>query len=229
MIRSVVLWCPEHRVPQQTEIHCPTYAGAMSKSAGELPLIGILERAQAEGALGARPVAEVIEHARHFVAALPADVGSVLDMGSGAGIPGLVIALDRPNVRVTLVDRRAKRTDALRRAVNALDWSHRVQVVEDDAEAMAQSAAWRHSHDAVVARGFGEPRLTLPLAVVLVRRGGWVVISEPPTTDGSRWEPSWVESLGVGPPERCGAVVRFHVEPPLGESVTQPAGAPPVL
>lgn len=177
-------------------------------------LVAVLERAQTEGALGTRPIPEVISHARAFVAALPPEVENVVDLGSGAGIPGLVIALDRPEIRITLVDRRAKRVDALRRAVTALEWMARVNVLEADAHQLALDPAWARSCDAAVARGFGPPRETLHVAASLVHPGGWVIISEPPDDVPSRWDPQWLTDSGVGAPERYGSVVRFHVEHP---------------
>ncbi|WP_397602536.1 16S rRNA (guanine(527)-N(7))-methyltransferase RsmG [Sphingorhabdus sp.] len=50
-----------------------------------------------------------------------------LDLGSGAGFPGLVIAL-LTNYNVTLVESRARRIDYLQRAVEMLDLTHRVRV-----------------------------------------------------------------------------------------------------
>jgi 16S rRNA (guanine527-N7)-methyltransferase len=172
----------------------------------------ILTRAQAEGALGSRPITEVIAHARGFVAALPAATATVIDLGTGAGVPGLVIALDCPDLHVTLVDRRDKRIDALHRAVRALGWESRVRVVAATAEELCAQPAHRGVYDAVVARGFGSPEVLLPLAVQLVRVGGVVLVSEPPEEAGSRWDLDWVQSLGCHIPERVGPVVRFHVE-----------------
>ena len=74
-------------------------------------LTAVLARAQALGALGTWPIPEVLAHAREFVTALPTSTERVLDLGSGAGVPGLVIACERPELTVTLVDRRERRTD----------------------------------------------------------------------------------------------------------------------
>ncbi len=52
----------------------------------------VLTESQRLGFLGARPIAEVVEHARSFVTALDGVVGSVADIGAGGGVPGLVIA-----------------------------------------------------------------------------------------------------------------------------------------
>jgi 16S rRNA (guanine527-N7)-methyltransferase len=165
--------------------------------------------AQRAGFLGSRPIEEVIEHARGFVDALDDVDGRVVDLGSGGGVPGLVIAHDRPDLRVTLLDRRAKRTDFLARVVRRLGWTERVEVVEADAEQFA--TAGEGAYDAAVARGFGPPFETLRIAARLTRLGGAVVISEPPV-GGDRWAacPQVVEGTVVRDREHR-FVVRFTV------------------
>lgn len=175
-------------------------------------LSAALTRAQAEGALGSAPIPDVIEHARAFVRALPEDVRTVVDLGSGAGIPGLVIALDRPEVAVVLIDRRAKRVDALQRTLAQLGWTNRVRALEAEVESLVADPEWMGGADAVVARGFADPQTTLRLAAPLVRLGGWIIVSEPPADQPSRWDPAWSTQYGLSQPERCGPVVRFHVE-----------------
>ena len=122
-------------------------------------LVDVLRRSQELGFLGARPIEQVIEHARSFVTALAAvDVaGPVLDLGAGGGVPGLVIAHDRPDQNVTLLDRRRTRTDFLARMVRRLGWQERVDVWNRDAGDVDRPIRF----DAVVARGFGPPSETL--------------------------------------------------------------------
>ena len=145
-------------------------------------LVDVLRRSQQLGFLGARPIEQVIEHARSFVTALEElDVtGPVLDLGSGGGVPGLVIAHDQPTWNVILLDRRRTRTDFLARMVRRLGWQDRVDVRTGDAGIVDGP-----EFDAVVARGFGPPVHTLTTALGWVRQDGYVVISEPPT--GDRW------------------------------------------
>ena len=145
------------------------------------------------GFLGSRPIPEVIHHARGFVRVLQQhrSVDSVLDLGSGAGIPGLVIAHDLSAVRVTLLDRRVKRTDALERVVRRLGWSGRVSVVCQDVTTFEPE----RSFGAVVARGFGPPEFTLSQAARLVRTGQPIVISEPPGTN--RWDDDLLDRLDL--------------------------------
>jgi len=159
-------------------------------------LVDALLDAQRLGFLGSRPIPEVIEHARGFVRALRARendrvIESVLDLGSGGGVPGLIIAHDLPAIHLTLLDRRAKRTDALERLVRRLGWQDRITVVCTDVTTFVPD----HPFDAVVARGFGRPAFTLAQAARLVSDGGPIVISEPPDVD--RWDDHLLAELGL--------------------------------
>lgn len=166
-----------------------------------------LEESRRLGFLGARPIEEVVTHARAFVDALDGVVGQVADLGAGGGVPGFVIAHDRPDLELLLIDRRAKRTDFLARMVRRLRWTERIQVLTADVEQIVRSSP--ASVDAVVARGFGPPEPTLSLAVGLVRPGGRVIISEPPS--GDRWPPDLLVELGVSREFRTGSTVAvFH-------------------
>lgn len=150
-----------------------------------------LGESQRLGLLGDRPIDEVIDHARSFVEALAEVTGTVLDLGSGGGVPGLVVAADRPDLSVTLLDRRMKRTDFLERIVRSLGWSDRVRVLTADAARVAVETPF----DAVVARGFGPPERTLRIAARFVVRGGLIVVSEPPS--GDRWPPALLVDVGL--------------------------------
>jgi 16S rRNA (guanine527-N7)-methyltransferase len=185
-----------------------------------------LRAAQRFGFLGARPVDEVVEHAREFVRALATNNGpgnamddstgssggpsTVVDIGSGGGIPGLVVANDRPDLRVTLVDRRQKCADFLARSVTALGFRDRVTVRCCDTSALVAAG---ERFDAVVARGYGPPSRTLDVAAKLVRPSGRIVISEPP--EGDRWSPEQLARLQLVR-HREGAVTVFTSAPGTG-------------
>jgi 16S rRNA (guanine527-N7)-methyltransferase len=62
------------------------------------------------------------------------DGASVMDVGSGAGLPGIVLAIVRPDLNVTLVDSMVRRTDFLDEAVDDLGLAVRVRVVRARAE-----------------------------------------------------------------------------------------------
>jgi 16S rRNA (guanine527-N7)-methyltransferase len=178
-------------------------------------LVGALSESQRLGMLGDRPIADVIEHALAFVGALRDVTGTVVDLGSGGGVPGLVIARARPDLRLVLVDRRASRTDLLHRLVGRLGVGDRVEILAVDAAAVPDRLP--APADAVVARGFGAPGVTLRAAVRLLRPGGLIVVSEPPAGEPrDRWpRPLLVETGIVLVPHPDRRVVVFRtVQPP---------------
>ena len=175
-------------------------------------LIRIFSAAQRIGALGTQPVQDMIAHACAFADALPQSVHTCVDLGSGAGVPGLVIAIARPEIHLTLVDRRSKRTDALQRATMALGIEDRVSVVCTDVESFARTTKMKHSFDAACARGFGPPEFTLKWSAELVKTGGVIVVSEPPLGSPDRWQGIDLSACGASQPIRVGPVAMFHVE-----------------
>lgn len=179
------------------------------------PLIEALSLSQRLGMLGSRPVVDVIRQATAYVDALDAagvTGGVVVDLGSGGGVPGLVIARYRPELRLVLVDRRATRTDHLRRLVGRLAIDERVEVVPADAAQLPGLIPTPVG--AVVARGFGPPADLLVAAAPLLGPGGVVVVSEPPESDGQRWPASLLDHYGLErvdhPDTRVAVLVRAH-------------------
>jgi 16S rRNA (guanine527-N7)-methyltransferase len=162
--------------------------------AGDVELHAALTDSQRLGFLGAgRPVAAIVDHACGFVDALTDVSGTVIDLGSGGGVPGLVIARARPDLRLVLVDRRAARADHLLRLVGRLDLADRVEVLALDAATVARDRPG--TADAVVARGFGSPAATLRAARPLMRDGALVVVSEPPRAEPVRWPTALLDGL----------------------------------
>jgi 16S rRNA (guanine527-N7)-methyltransferase len=170
-----------------------------------------LGMAQRFGALGPGSIEATIEHAGAFVAALEDVRGRVIDLGSGGGVPGLVIAVERPDLEVVLVDRREKRTDLCRRMTARLRLSDRVRVLTADVGDLDALAPMLPA-DAVVARGFGPPDERARHAAPLLRLGGSLVVSEPPG-DHVRWHVEALAALGLREAARLDAparVVRFE-------------------
>lgn len=150
-------------------------------------LLDALGEAQRIGMLGATPLDQVIERSLAFVAALPETVGSVVDLGSGGGDPGLVIAVADPTLQVTLVDRRQKRCDLLTRLVGRLGVESSTEVVTADVADLPRLFPGRR-WDAATSRGFGPPDYTAQHAAPLLGPGGLLVVSEPPGSQGERWK-----------------------------------------
>lgn len=108
---------------------------------------------------------------RHLLnCALVADLvpqnAHVVDLGSGAGLPGVVLALARPDIRVTLVDSMARRTAFLAEVVADLALRDRAEVVRARAEALHLEA------DAVTVRAVADLTRVAAWSADLVRAGG---------------------------------------------------------
>jgi predicted O-methyltransferase YrrM len=172
----------------------------------------ILREAQRIGALSNAPVAEIISHAKWFADAMPHTARTAVDLGSGAGVPGLIVALFCPYLRLHLVDRRVGRTDVLVRAVHALNLVDRVTVRCSEITDMTKDSTWAKHFDVAMSRGLGPPIQTLNLSRDLVKPGGAIIISEPPPDSDSRWDQQQVRALGLEGPSRIGAVAMFHVK-----------------
>jgi 16S rRNA (guanine527-N7)-methyltransferase len=174
----------------------------------------ILGEARAAGFLGPGALATQYRHAEHFAVLGHRQPRSgsgtphVVDLGSGGGLPGLVVALSWPEAHLFLVDANQRRTEFLKRAVGTLALSDRVTVINARAEAMGREATHRGRYDGVVARSFGPPATLAECAAPLLRVGGWVIVSEPPVgpeadaaAEGSRWPVAPLAQLGLVPDE----------------------------
>jgi 16S rRNA (guanine527-N7)-methyltransferase len=164
-------------------------------------LLRVLERSRRLGFLGEVPHRTHLDNARAFVAALDhvePSSGRVLDLGAGGGVPGLLVAVARPDLTVDLLDAGARRCEFLRWAVATLGLDARCRVLEGRAEDLARSGAGR-SYEAVTARSFGPPAVTAECAVGFLRRpGARILVSEPPgPLDERRWPDRGLDRLGL--------------------------------
>ena len=101
-------------------------------------LLDILEEARELGLLGPGPVARQYEHALDLAQGIGEFDGRVLDLGSGGGLPGLVLFDVWPEASGVLLDAQRRRCDFLARAVATLDLAPRVAVECGRAEALAR-------------------------------------------------------------------------------------------
>jgi 16S rRNA G527 N7-methylase RsmG len=151
----------------------------------DTPLLAALAVIQARGAIGERSLLDAVEHADRFVELIPSSVETVIDLGSGGGLPALVIAWRRPDLRVTMVERRATRADLLRRAVISLDLAERTEVRSVDVAEVAADST--RSFEVVTARSFGDVATTTAFIDRLLDGGGLALVSEPPTDRSAVW------------------------------------------
>jgi 16S rRNA (guanine527-N7)-methyltransferase len=168
----------------------------------------VLEAARGLGFFGPQPVVVQVEHALGFAEVLASHralTGSSgvsargLDLGSGGGLPGLVLAEVMPDVSWTLLDAMERRMAFVAEELLRLGWpTSRCRAVRCRAEAFAELPMERASYELIAARGFGPPSDVAECAAGLLVPGGVLVVSEPPDSDGSRWSIEGLRQLGFG-------------------------------
>jgi 16S rRNA (guanine(527)-N(7))-methyltransferase RsmG len=104
-------------------------------------------------------------------AAVPGTGSSVIDIGSGGGVPGIVIAILRPDLEVTLLDADRRKSGFLIHVAGLLGLQS-VHVVAERAEDACRRDGMRETFDLAVSRATAPPPVLCELALPLVRVGG---------------------------------------------------------
>lgn len=99
---------------------------------------------------------------------------SLIDIGSGGGLPGIPLAIARPDLRFTLLEATGKKTRFLQQCVDELPLSN-VAVLNDRAEHVGQDRTHRQRYDLAMARAVGSVSEVLEYAMPLVKVGGRVL------------------------------------------------------
>lgn len=193
----------------------------------------LLNEARDLGFLGPGPIETQLDHARAFAEAVeearaahstspappvpPAPRG-VVDLGSGGGVPGLVLAVRWNASSFLLVEAQARRAAFLLHAVAELELGERVAVEAERAEILGHTPSRRGAFDLVTARGFGRPAVAAECAAAFLEVGGLLVVSEPPLDaagDAGRWSVEGLAALGMGRarPAGSGTGYRFVAVP----------------
>ena len=120
-------------------------------------------------------------HIKHFldslscIMALRENPGErLIDVGTGAGFPGIPIKIMYPKIQITLVELVGKKADFCRHVVNILDL-HGVEVVQERAEALGQDPTYREQFDWAVARAVAILPVLAEYLLPLVRVGGSMI------------------------------------------------------
>jgi 16S rRNA (guanine527-N7)-methyltransferase len=159
-------------------------------------LARLLTESKHLGFLGPGAVEDHIDHAGAFLAASPPPE-RLLDLGSGGGVPGLVLATTWTSSTCTLLDAQLRRVRFLEHAIEVLALDGRVSVIHGRAEELARDAAHRGTYDLVTARSFAAPAITAECGAGFLVAGGVLVVSEPPTIDERRWPATGLTPLGL--------------------------------
>lgn len=138
--------------------------------------------------------------------------GHVIDVGAGAGLPGIPLALANPGWGVTLVDAVGKKVAFMERAIEALGLGERARALHGRSEDLGREPAHRDAYDLVVARALAPLNVLVELTAPFARPGGLLVFSK-----GARAQ----EELA----EAGKALAELRLKPLAPVVVTLPEGA----
>jgi 16S rRNA (guanine527-N7)-methyltransferase len=201
---------------------CSTMTPPSSRSGPWRELSDVISEARSLGFLGPGPIDVQLRHAAGFVSVARSRVdldARILDLGSGGGLPGLVVASEWPEATLTLLDANGRRTAFLHRALERFELADRVTVVQERAENAGRLPDLRARFDVVMARSFGRPAVVAECGAPFLKRGGWLVVSEPPASIAGeeidpesvkRWPPEPLHHLGLEPVEAIHAAFQYQ-------------------
>lgn len=102
--------------------------------------------------------------------------GTIIDVGSGGGVPGIPLAICMPNLSFTLLEPTGKKAKFLEQTAHTLGLSN-VKVLAERAEKVGQDKAkHREKYDAVISRAVGPMNVVAELMIPLCRRGGVITV-----------------------------------------------------
>jgi 16S rRNA (guanine527-N7)-methyltransferase len=145
---------------------------------------------------------------RHFLDSLTCALAtgdlngqSLVDVGTGAGFPGLPLKILYPAMKLALVESVAKKSHFLDAVVNQLGLSD-VTMISERAETIGQNTAHRGRYDWAVARAVAEMRVLVEYLLPLSRLGGHILAQKgenaPAETEAAA---KAIQTLGGGPPQ----------------------------
>lgn len=175
-----------------------------------------------------------IDEAVALTTALAPPPGStVLDLGSGGGLPGVVLGVLRPDIDVVCLDATRKKVAFIQRVAGLLELAN-VSAIAARAEHAARNERHRGRYDTVVSRALGRLSVVAELARGFLRPQGTLTVVK-----GDRYRTEWEglhrvrEPLAYGPPSRTRLrpeadtwVITIRALGPPPDAVPRPDGIP---
>ncbi|XP_062228581.1 uncharacterized protein LOC133926590 [Phragmites australis] len=166
--------------PQQRQV--ALYVEALLDWNKRMNLTAVTDKAEVmtrhvADSLAVLPPLERAYHARSTSGGGDIDAVNLIDVGSGAGLPGLILAVARPSWRFTLLESMRKRCTFLEHAIEVMGLSN-VEVVCDRAENVGQSLDYREAYDIAAARAVAELKVLAEYCLPLIRVGGLFIAAK---------------------------------------------------
>lgn len=107
---------------------------------------------------------------------------NIIDVGTGAGFPGLPIKIVKPEIKVTLLDSLNKRVNYLNEVIRELDLKD-VETIHSRAEDGARQKHLREGFDAVVSRAVANMQVLSEFCLPYVKVGGYLIALKGPAIE----------------------------------------------
>ena len=98
----------------------------------------------------------------------------IIDIGTGGGLPGILLAIFLPESKIFLIDKSKKKTDFLRETIKALDLEN-IRVITDRAEELSRKVGFREKFDIVITRAVTKFNILLELAIPFCTINGRII------------------------------------------------------
>jgi 16S rRNA (guanine527-N7)-methyltransferase len=102
---------------------------------------------------------------------------SLLDLGSGAGFPGIPVKIVMPDIGVILLDSREKKVFFQRHIIRMLGLKG-IDAIHERADDMAQKEKYRESFDIVVSRAFASLEVIFRMGAPFIKKGGLLIVAK---------------------------------------------------
>ncbi len=106
----------------------------------------------------------------------------LIDVGTGAGLPGIPLAIALPDLEVTLLETTGKKANFCKQCIQTLGLKN-VYVIHDRAETLGQDSGHRENYDVAVSRAVGPMRILLEFMLPLVAVGGAIFAIKGPSVE----------------------------------------------
>ena len=99
-----------------------------------------------------------------------------LDIGSGCGFPGLAYAITHPNSEIYLIDSSKKKTNALKKLTQEINFKNNIHIINDRIENLAHQSLMRNSFNIVTTRAVSNPSTVSEYILPMLKKEGLGVL-----------------------------------------------------